>query len=135
MPRLVMLSIWLGLNTCLNAVTLLDFWHDYIPPDTGQLHHGFHLANFNRGLFFGSCGLSLKSQQWAFVFDLTGNGLVFGPSELNVRTDDGKQLHIIAGQITLDQNQTMAVIALKVRQDTGTNDFIGNGTFQIKKLK
>ena len=33
------------------AGTLLDFWHSYTPPQTGEKHYSFRLCKYKRGLF------------------------------------------------------------------------------------
>jgi len=117
------------------AGTVLDFWHDYTPPQTDEKHHGFHLANYKRGLFFGSCGISTRSLQWGFTCDLAGDGPVYEAGKLTLTGEDLKPIKIVAGRITIDGKQTTAVITLEVEQAGRTNQFIGNGTYRIKPLK
>ncbi len=128
----IILSCW---TANAGAGTSLDFWHSYTPPETGQKHYSFHLVNYKRGLFFGSCGLATRSQQWAFQFDLGGEGLRYGPEQISLSNEDGKQIHIVSGQISIDPKQTRALIALEIEQAGATNHFGGNGNYPIKKLK
>jgi len=131
--RFIIIVAMLGSTGFARAGTVLDFWHSYTPPQTGQKHWSFHLANYKRGIFFGSCGISTKSQQWAFQFDLAGDGLAYGPSRMSLTDDNLKSVRIVSGNITIDDKQTRAVIALEVEQGGITNQFIGNGAFKIKK--
>src|SRR5690349_21132872 len=98
------------------AGTVLDFWHAYVPPQTGQKHYSFHVANYKRGIFVGSCGISTKSQQWAFSVDLTGEDSIYGSNRVSVSNDDGKPLKVVSGQITINQKQTLATIDLGIAQ-------------------
>jgi len=118
-----------------NASTVLDFWHSYVPPQTGVKHYSFHLANYKRGIFFGSCGLSTKSQQWAFSIDLTGEGPTYEKDQTTISDDNAKPLKIVAGQIRINPTQNTAQIDLLVETAGATNKFIGNGTYKIKKVK
>ena len=117
------------------AGTTLDFWHSYVHAQTGQTHHGFHLAKYKRGLFWGSCGPSTKSLQWSFNFDLAGGGPIYSSEQLSVSDDDGKQVHVISGQITTDLKRSTAKIAIVIESAGITNKFIGNGEYRIHEAK
>jgi|SRR5947207_3176292 len=121
--------------TNVQAGTVLDFWHSYVPPQTGQKHYSFHVTNCKRGIFFGSCGISTTSQQWAFTVDLTGENLIYSKDQVSLSSEDGNPLKVVSGQITINQKQTVATIDLVVDQSGATNNFVGNGTYKIKKLK
>jgi hypothetical protein len=115
--------------------TVLDFWHTYTHAQTRQAHYSFHLAHYKRGLFWGSCGPSTKSQQWAFSFDLAGEGPAYPSSAISVSDDNGKALRVVSGQVTKDVKRARAKIEIEVESGGSTNKFIGNGEYAIKKLK
>jgi hypothetical protein len=121
------------------AGTVLDFWHAYQHQPSGVTHFSFHIANYKRGLFFGSCGPSTRSLQWAYEVDLSGVGPVYGTNEITLSTD-GRPLTVVAGTITISGKQDNATIQIQI-QPPGTNylgpalSFPGNGTHRISKLK
>jgi hypothetical protein len=117
------------------AATVLNFWHSYTPPQAGQKHYSFRLSNYKRGLFFGSCGISTKSQQWAFNIDLAGDGPTYGKDQVSLSDDNAKPAPVVSGSVAIEGKQTFATISLKVAQAGTTNDFVGNGRYKIEKLK
>ena len=134
LPRLFLLVLMLrAVDT--RAGTVLDFWHSYTPPQTTQPHYSFHLANYKRGLFFGSCGFSTRSQQWAFDVDLSGDGPVYEMGNMKISDDSLVKLNVVSGAITIDEKRTVATITLQVEQGGVTNQFTGNGNYAIVKLK
>src|SRR5438045_3700403 len=90
------------------AGTVLDFWHSYAPPQTGQKHYSFRLTNYKRGLFFGSCGISTKSQQWAFNIDLAGDGPTYGKDQVSLSDDNAMPMAVVSGSVTIDGKQAFA---------------------------
>src|ERR1035438_1899968 len=70
------------LTSSANAGTILDFWHSYTHQPSGVTHYSFHIANYKRGLFFGSCGPSAKSLQWEYDMDLTGCGPIYHKEQI-----------------------------------------------------
>jgi hypothetical protein len=133
--RSVILAAFLCAASMAKAGTVLDFWHSYVPPQTGVKHYSFHVTNYKRGIFFGSCGLSTKSQQWAFSVDLAGDGPAYDSDRVDLSDDSAKSLKVVSGQISIDAAQTVATIELTVEQAGVTNKFVGNGKYKIKKLK
>jgi hypothetical protein len=121
------------------AGTVLDFWHAYQHQPSGVTHFSFHIANYKRGLFFGSCGPSTRSLQWAYEVDLAGPGPAYGTNDIRISTD-GRPLTVVAGTITISGKQDSAAIQIQTKQ-SGTNSpgpalsFAGNGTHPIRKLK
>jgi hypothetical protein len=71
-------------TTNIVAGTTLDFWHSYVRAQTQETHFGFHLSQYKRGLFWGSCGPSTKSLQWSFTFDLAGDGPIYATGQFSV---------------------------------------------------
>ena len=114
--------------------TKLDFWHSYTHQPSGVIHYSFHIANYKRGLFFGSCGPSTRSLQWDYDIDLAGNGPTYEKEKMTI-TSEGKKVDVVSGTITIDPDQREARIDLRVRIGTQTNDFRGNGTHRVVKLK
>jgi hypothetical protein len=119
------------------AGTELDFWHSYVHQADGATHFSFHIANYKRGLFFGSCGPSTRSLQWGYDVDLAGPGPRYTADQITLRVD-GKPVSIASGTIAVDLNQQQATIQLQITQ-SGTNqpvtstNFPGNGTHRISK--
>ncbi len=133
-------TICLGLALMLfgakaQAGTTLDFWHSYVPAEKRETHYGFHLTCYKRGLFFGSCGPSTKSLQWAFTFDLAGQGPVYPARQVSVSDDNSQPLRVVSGQVVIDEKRHTATIDLEVESAGRTNKFIGNGTYRIHRLK
>src|SRR5260370_24175421 len=92
-------SIWLAAEA--HAETKLDFWHFYTHQPSGVTHYSFHIANYKRGLFFGSCGPSTRWLQWEYDVDLAGNGPVYEKRQVALTTE-GKHVEVISGSITID---------------------------------
>ena len=136
---LVLLSGSLVLAPPARAGTELNFWHSYVHQPDGVTHFSFHIANYKRGLFFGSCGPSTRSLQWSYDVDLAGAGPLYNRDQIKLSVD-GKQLEVSLGTISIDSNQQHATIQLQITQPsthqpaTSTN-FAGNGTHQIRMLK
>ncbi len=131
---LIAVSVLLVANSLL-AGTTLDFWHSYVHGQTRERHYSFHLAQCKRGLFWGSCGPSTKSLQWSFTFDLTGDGPVYDAKRISISDDNGKALHVVSGQVTTTAEGSVAKIDILTERETRTNKFIGNGDYQVHKLK
>src|ERR1044071_1378960 len=108
------------------AGVTLDFWHSYVPSQTGQTNYSFHLADYKRGLFWGSCGPSTKSLQWAYTFNLTGDGTNYSTEQITLTDDKGKPVKIVSGRIAIDAKGDKATINLKIEQAGATNKFVGN---------
>ena len=117
------------------AGTTLDFWHAYARAKTGERHYAFNLASCKRGLFFGSCGVSTRSQRWAFSFDLSGDGPVYTGEQLIVSDDGLKRVKIVSGGITLDAKHENATIHLQIDQGGARSEFVGNGRYRIHAVK
>src|SRR5260370_23519409 len=105
-------SIWLAAEA--HAETKLDFWHSYAHQPSGVTHYSFHIANYKRGLFFGSCGPSTRSLQWEYDVDLAGSGPVYEKPQVYI-TCEGKQIEVFSGTVTFEPNQRQAQIYLRVK--------------------
>jgi hypothetical protein len=92
LPKWLLLGMFLvwamQAPTKAQAGTELDFWHSCAPP-SGPTHFSFHVANYKRGLFFGSCGISTRSLQWEYDVTLTGNGPVYQQDQIAVMMSAG----------------------------------------------
>jgi hypothetical protein len=117
------------------AATKLDFWHSYVHAQTKERHYSFHLAEYKRGLFWGSCGPSTKSLQWAFSFDLAGDGPVYSTRQFSVSDDNGKVVPIAFGQVATDVKRHTVKIDIEVVNGGLTNKFIGNGEYRIHQTR
>jgi hypothetical protein len=117
------------------AGTTLDFWHSYTHAKTGDQHYAFTLASCKRGLFFGSCGISTRSQSWAFSFDLIGDGPVYTGDQLIVSDDGLKPVKIMSGGITMDAKHEYATINLQIDQGGAKREFVGNGRYHVHAVK
>jgi hypothetical protein len=113
----------------------LDFWHSYLNAQTHLKHFGFHLASYKRGLFFGSCGPSTKSQQWFFTVDLRGEDLVYDVAHIAVSDENGVRVGVRDGTVRVDHDMKWATIELTVDSSGGPKPFVGNGRFRIAALK
>jgi hypothetical protein len=133
--RISSLAVLLFMGAPAFAGTELDFWHSYGHAPGSQTHYAFHLAEYKRGLFFGSCGLSTKSLQWSFNFDLAGDGPVYPAPQLSLSDDNGKAVRVISGQVVTDAKRGTATIAIEIESAGATNKFVGNGEYRIKKAK
>ena len=132
MKRLVLLAL-----ICLlpvgsrGAVELTS--HSYLHNPSGQVHVVFHLANYKKGLFFGSCGPSTRSLRWEYHLELTGKGPDYSISDIELKDGNLQTVQLQAGSIRLDAGKHTATISLLVKQDSGGKEFVGNGTFKIKR--
>jgi len=122
-------------STCVaRAETKLDFWHYYIHQPSGIVHYSFQIANYKRGLFFGSCGPSTRSLQWGYDIDLAGPGPVYQKEQITI-TSDATPVEVVSGTIRYDAKSNQAILNLRVRSTAGELVFPGNGTHSIKKIK
>jgi hypothetical protein len=133
--KIILVVIFLLSASRSHAGTVLDFWHSYVHAKTHQTHYSFHLARYKRGLFWGSCGPSTKSQQWSFIMDLAGNGPVYSSQEIAISDDNGGAVIVVSGRVVTDLKRMRAKIDLEVENDGSTKKFIGNGEYKIEKLK
>jgi hypothetical protein len=130
--------LWIALAFVAPGVqgaTTLDFWHSYRHAQAGETHYAFHLSQFKRGLFWGSCGPSTKSLQWSFNFDLAGEGPDYSAARVSVSDDNGQAVKIISGQVITDMKRMTAKIDIEFESGGHTNKFPGNGDYRIHKLK
>ena len=136
---LALFAFWLGSAAPVRAGTELNFWHSYLHQPDSVIHFSFHIANYKRGLFLGSCGPSTRSLQWGFDVDLAGPGPGYSRDQICIRAD-GKPVEVASGTVSITPNQQQATIALQLVQP-GTNkpgtpiNFPGNGTHRIQKIK
>jgi hypothetical protein len=136
---LVLIACFLSLAPQASAGTELNFWHSYVHHPSGVTHFSFHIANYKRGLFFGSCGPSTRSLQWGYDVDLAGPGPRYTPDQIALRVD-GKTVSVVSGTIGIDTRQEQATIQLQIAQP-GTNQLVtstifpGNGTHRIRKAR
>jgi hypothetical protein len=119
----------------LHAGTELNFWHSYLHAQTSTPHFSFNLAKYKRGLFFGSCGPSTRSQQWLFTFDLTGDGPAYSLGQITLTSDEPRAVKVTGGAVTIDTKHDRAVIALQIDDAGLSTAFVGNGTYRIHRLK
>jgi len=132
MKRVVLLALICLLPVIsFGAVELTS--HSYVHNPSGQLHVVFHLANYKKGLFFGSCGPSTRSLQWEYHIEITGKGPEYRMPDIELKDGNFQTVHLQAGSILLDPAKHTATISLTVKQDSGAKEFVGNGTFKIKR--
>ena len=120
--------------TSVRAETKLDFWHSYIHQPSGVIHYSFQIANYKRGIFFGSCGPSTRSLQWEFDIDLAGKGPTYSNDQIKI-TSDANPVEVVSGTITIGADQRDAKITLRVKVSGSELQFPANGTHRIVKLK
>ena len=130
---LFLLSIPSGILS-LHAEIKLDFWHSYIHQPSGVIHYSFQVANYKRGLFFGSCGPSTHSLVWEYDIDLAGAGPTFSKDQISIRSEL-KPVEIISGNITFDQKRNEATIHLRAKLAGVETDLPANGTHRIIRVK
>jgi hypothetical protein len=118
------------------AGTEMRLWHSYTHQPSGNIHYSFSVANYKRGLFWGSCGPSTRSLKWMYWVDVAGAGPSYSPANITVRNDADLALGAqppISGEIKMDAKRKRVEIQLKV-QDRGTlRDFEGNGSYLINE--
>jgi hypothetical protein len=116
-----------------SAGTKLNFWHSYTHQPSGVTHYSFHIANYKRGLFFGSCGPSTRSLQWEYDVDLVGIGPIYSKDHITI-TIEGKSVEVVSGTIAINTEGQTAKIDLRINYERSATDFAGNGTHHIKKI-
>lgn len=129
-------AVLLGLICFLPAVSRASVElsaHSYVHNPSGQPHTVFHLAKYKKGLFFGSCGPSTRSLQWEYHIEVTGKGPDYGLSDIELKDGNFQMLQLEAGSIRLDPKKHTATISLFVKQNSGAKEFVGNGTFKVKR--
>ena len=99
-----------------------------------MIHYSFQIANYKRGIFFGSCGPSTRSLQWEYDIDLAGPGPVYENQQISI-TSDAKPVEVVSGTVRVDQKRGETTIDLRVRSTSGELSFLGNGTHRINKIK
>jgi hypothetical protein len=109
--------------------------HSYIQSGSGERHVVLHLADYKRGLFFGSCGPASHSLRWEYTLDLKGPGPGYGKDSIEIKDGELRAVILESGSITLDSKKHKATIALRVKGESGPQDFAGNGSFKIQKEK
>jgi len=131
------IAIWgvLLFSTPVFAGTTLDFWHSYVHAKNAQTHYGFHLSQYKRGIFLGSCGFNTRSLRWSYNFDLAGDGPIYDARKLTVSDDNAQRVNVVSGQIVTDLKRGTIRISIEIEHAGSTNKFIGNGEYRIKKLK
>jgi hypothetical protein len=114
------------------AGTEIQLWHAYTPP-SGEAHRAFTISNYKRGIFFGSCGLSTRSLQWSYSFDLTGSGPAFGPDKILFKDEavlSGTNCHPAGGKISIDAKTKMIHVSLQAGTNNAGRPFLANGDFK-----
>ena len=128
----LLFTLLIAFNACAGTETSL--WHSYTPP-SGEVHHAFRLANFKRGIFFGSCGPSTRSLRWNYDVDLKGAGPRFTPEQIELKEETATgnvAVRIVSGEIVVDEAKKRVRIALKVLKGDA-QEFIGNGSFRLRE--
>jgi len=117
------------------AGTEMRSWHRYIPPD-GEPHFAFSVADYKRGLFWGSCGPSTYSLQWMYDFDLAGAGPTFRSGKISFQSEMDPAMRKqtpVSGEIRIDEEKKRIEIQLKVQENGAVRDFEGNGSYAINE--
>jgi len=140
-PREKVRLVQIAIGACLlstplgaPAATELDFWHSYTHQPSGITHYSFHIANYKRGLFFGSCGPSTRSLLWSYDVDLAGTGPSYRTNQIAL-TIDGKSFPVLSGTIAIDLKQEKVIIDLQVERNGSAAPFVANGVHRINKSK
>ena len=107
--------------------------HAYVQSPSGQTHVVFHLVNYKRGLFFGSCGPSTRSLRWEYYLEMKGNGPNYAKDDIAVKDGEYRLIPIESGSITIDPKTHQARISLEIKQDSVAKAFIGNGEYKIRQ--
>ncbi|HZP59543.1 MAG TPA: hypothetical protein VFB27_04405 [Opitutaceae bacterium] len=135
MKKLLIALFWVIFASVALAGTEVRLWHRYIPPD-GEPHFAFSVANYKRGLFWGSCGPSTYSLQWTYDFDLAGIGPTFRPRKIKFRNEmvpGMREQTPVSGEIRIDEEKKRIEIQLKVEDNGSVRDFEGNGDYAISE--
>ena len=125
----VVLVFWLA--GAASAGTRVSLWHSYTN-QSSEVHVGFGLKNYKRGLFFGSCGPSTYSLQWEYGFDLKGRGPQFPKDAIEMKDAIFRPVALDSGNILVDEKKSTVQIAIKISTNGVPQDFIGNGTYKLR---
>lgn len=109
--------------------------HSCVHSGSGDRHVVLHLADYKRGLFFGSCGPSSRSLRWEYTLDLKGPGPSYGKEAVEVKDGELRTVVVESGWITLDSKKGKVSIALRIKGESGPKEFVGNGSFKVQKVK
>jgi hypothetical protein len=108
-------------------------YHESASDGTNEPVCFFLVGDFKGGLHMGPCGIG-EAVNWSYHIFLSGAGERFPFEKVDVRPDGlGWQERPVAGEVLLDRKKSLVMIALKVVHGKDMEDFIGNGTFDLKK--
>jgi len=108
-------------------------YHESASNGTNEPTCFFSVGDFKGGLHIGPCGIG-EAVTWSYHVYLSGAGERFPFEKVDVRPDAlGGQEHPSAGEVLLDRKKNLVTISLKVGNEKNIQDFIGNGTFDLKK--
>ena len=115
-----------------NAGTEVSLWRSYTNQPSGQFRFAFDLKNLKRGVFFGSCGMSTRSLQWEYSFELKGKATKYAKDDIELKDANFHLVPIDSGSILVDEKKSTVQITIKVSTNSVAQDFIGNGTYKLR---
>lgn len=115
-----------------SAGTEVSLWHSYTNQPSGQFHFAFDLKNLKRGVFFGSCGLSTRSLQWEYGFQLKGKAVEYPKGAIELKDANFNLVLVDSGNVVVDEKKATIQINIKVSTNGVPQDFIGNGTYKLR---
>jgi hypothetical protein len=107
--------------------------HSYIHNPSGQIHFVFDLRRCKRGIFFGSCGPSTRSLQWEYHIELKGPGPTYTREEIEIKDGDLHPVPVESGTIVTDAKRGTSTIAVNTSDGTASREFVGNGTYAVRR--
>jgi len=136
MKKFALALFLLSFTSLAFAGSEIRLWHNYTHQPSGVVHFSFSIADYKRGLFWGSCGPSTRSLKWMYWIDIAGAGPTYGPEKIKFRNDGNLELpeqSPISGEIKVDTKKKRVEINLQVQENGTLRDFEGNGSFAINE--
>jgi hypothetical protein len=129
--RSISLLVFFSLAQIANAGTEVSLWRSYTN-QSSQVYRAFDLRNLKRGIFFGSCGLNTRSLQWEYGFQLKGDASEYPKDTIELKDANFHLVPLDSGSVVVNEKKSTVQIAIKINTNGVAQDFIGNGTYQLR---
>jgi hypothetical protein len=130
-----MITLALGYRSAYPGGKRVYQLYDSAGNGTNEPECSFRVADFQGGLHMGPCGPG-ERVNWGYTLYLSGSGERFSFDRIELESDDLlRQERPVGGDVLFDRNGNTLTISLKVAKEKNSDDFVGNGTFKIKKAR
>lgn len=110
-----------------------DWFRENAGNGTNAPASDFLISDYKGGLHGGPCGIG-EAVNWSYEVHLSGAGDRFPFQKVDVKSwGTGHQERLVDGEVLLDRKNHVVTVSLKVAYAGKLEDFIGNGTFELRK--